>query len=66
MTDAHSGSDEPTEADGSTDPPTDRPGSALDSDRYAHLSLDDGAVVIYDRHEPDSWVQSAYHVEVGV
>jgi hypothetical protein len=40
--------------------------SALDSDRYAHLSLDDGAVVIYDREEPDTWVQSDYHVEVGV
>ena len=60
MTDAPSAADEPT------DPTPGRPVSALDSDRYAHLSLDDGAVVIYDREEPDTWVQSDYHVEVGV
>jgi hypothetical protein len=60
MTDAPTRVDEPTET---TDEP---PESALDSDRYAHLSLDGGDVVIYDRHEPDTWVQSDFHVEVGV
>ena len=59
-------SDVPSPADEPTDPTPDRPESVLDSDRYAHLSLVDGAVVIYDREEPDTWVQSDYHVEVGV
>lgn len=60
MTDTPSHLDEPTEA--TSEPPE----TTLDSDRYGHLSLDDGAVVIYDRQEPDTWVQSDYHVEVGV
>ena len=60
MTDAPSHLDEPTDA--TPEPPE----TALDSDRYAHLSLDGGDVVIYDRHDPDTWVQSDYHVEVGV
>lgn len=60
MTDTPSHLDELAEA--TSEPPE----TALDSDRYGHLSLDDGAVVIYDRQEPDTWVQSDYHVEVGV
>ncbi|WP_254839898.1 DUF7331 family protein [Natronomonas marina] len=44
----------------------DHPKSPLDTDRYAHLSLDDDAVVIYDREEPDTWVQSDFVVEIGV
>lgn len=65
MSDAPSDVDEPVVAD--TDAAeADLPESALDSDRYAHLSLDDGAVVIYDREEPDTWLQSDFVVEVGV
>ena len=41
------------------------PESPLDSDRYAHLSLDDDAVVIYDREQPDTWLQSDFVVEIG-
>ena len=48
--------------DESTDEP---PESPLDSDRYAHLSLDDDAVVIYDREEPETWLQSDFAVEIG-
>ena len=48
------------------DGPTDEsPESPLDSDRYAHLSLDDDAVVIYDREEPETWLQSDFAVEIG-
>lgn len=47
------------------DPPVDPPASVLDGDRYAHLPLADGSVVIYDREEPDTWVQSDYSVDVG-
>jgi hypothetical protein len=57
--------DTPPDGDGSTDEACDPPESALDTDRYAHLSLDDGAVVIYDREEPDTWLQSDFAVEVG-
>ena len=42
----------------------DPPESPLDSDRYAHLSLDD-EVVIYDREQPDMWLQSDFVVEIG-
>ena len=68
MTDTPSRADEPTDPtlDRPTDATLDRPESALDSDRYAHLSLDGGEVVIYDRNEPETWLQSDYHVEVGV
>ena len=48
-------------ADSSERPPE----SPLDSDRYAHLSLDDDAVVIYDREQPDTWLQSDFVVEIG-
>ena len=60
MTDAHSDVDEPSRD--AAEPPE----SALDSDRYAHLSLDNGAVVIYDRQEPDTWLQSDVVFDVGV
>ena len=43
----------------------DPPESPLDSERYAHLSLDDDAVVIYDREQPDTWLQSDFVVEIG-
>jgi len=69
MSDAPSDVDEPVVADtdaAEIDAEADLPESALDSDRYAHLSLDDGAVVIYDREEPDTWLQSDFVVEVGV
>ena len=47
--------------------PSDRPPeSPLDSDRYARLSLDDDAVVIYDREQPDTWLQSDFVAEIGV
>ena len=41
------------------------PETPLDSERYAHLSLDNGEVVIYDREDPDMWVQSDLVVELG-
>lgn len=47
------------------DPPRDPPASVLDGDRYAHLPLADGSVVIYDREQPDTWVQSDYAIDVG-
>ena len=43
---------------------TELPETALDSERYAHLSLDNGDVVIYDREDPDMWVQSDHVVEL--
>lgn len=56
-------SDTPSEpqAESTNEPPE----SPLDTDRYGHLSLDD-AVVIYDREDPDTWVQSDFVVEIGV
>ena len=56
-------SDSSTERD--VESTSEPPESPLDSDRYAHLSLDDDAVVIYDREDPDTWVQSDYFVEIG-
>lgn len=47
-------------ADARADPPE----SALDTDRYGHLSLATGEVVIYDRETPEMWVQSDFAVEV--
>ena len=46
------------------DPSERPPESPLDSERYAHLSLDD-EVVIYDREQPDMWLQSDFVVEIG-
>lgn len=48
-----------------TDPTEEPPSSPLDSDRYAHLTLADDAVVIYDREEPDRYLQSDFAVEIG-
>lgn len=46
--------------------PTDEPtASPLDSDRYAHLTLGDESVVIYDRESPESYLQSDVAVEIG-
>ena len=55
----------PEPEDGPTDESPKSPESPLDSDRYAHLSLDDDAVVIYDREEPETWLQSDFAVEIG-
>lgn len=52
-------------ADQSAEPTPEPPTSALDTDRYAHLSLGSGQVVIYDRDDPETWVQSDTFVEVG-
>lgn len=56
--------DTPSDADELPEP--ERPGSALDTDRYAAVALDSGSVVIYDREEPDMWLQSDVAVELGV
>lgn len=58
-------SNTPSSTDEGIEPPADHPGAALDGDRYAHLPLEDGSVVIYDREHPDTWVQSDYVVDVG-
>lgn len=57
--------DTPSTADGPSGDAPDPPSSALDSERYAHLPLDDGGVVIYDRRDPETWLQSDFAVEVG-
>lgn len=59
MSNVPADTDEPTRQ--STDPPE----TALDSERYAHLSLDNGEVVIYDREDPEMWLQSDVVVEIG-
>ncbi|MFQ3318980.1 MAG: hypothetical protein ACI8UR_002403 [Natronomonas sp.] len=61
-------SEAPSETDELPENPTDAPKppeSAIDSDRYGHLTLDSSAVVIYDREEPDTWLQSDFVVDVG-
>lgn len=58
-------SNTPAGEDEQVEPPSDHPGAALDGDRYAHLPLEDGSVVIYDRQQPDTWVQSDHVVDVG-
>ena len=57
--------DTPSAADDSFEGSLEPPESALDSGRYGHLSLDDGVVVIYDREDPGTWLQSDFAVEVG-
>ena len=52
------------DSDVAGEPTTEPP--ATDTDRYGHISLGDGAVVIYDRQEPETWLQSDFVVEVGV
>ncbi len=58
-------SNAPSDTDGSPRSSTDPPETPLDSERYAHLALDTGEVVIYDREDPDMWVQSDFVVELG-
>lgn len=58
-------SNAPSDTDESPDSPTEPPEMPLDSGRYAHLSLDNGEVVIYDREDPEMWVQSDFVVELG-
>lgn len=58
-------SNTPSSRDEPVEPPADDPGSIPEGDRYAHLPLEDGSVVIYDRQHPDTWVQSDYVVDVG-
>jgi hypothetical protein len=45
--------------------PVEPPETPLESGRYGHLSLDNGELVIYDREDPEMWVQSDHVVEVG-
>lgn len=58
-------SDAPSPTDELPESTTEPPKTALDSDRYGHLALESGAVVIYDREEPETWLQSDFAVEVG-
>lgn len=58
-------SNAPSDTDESPGPSIKPPETPLDSERYAHLSLDNGEVVIYDREDPDMWVQSDFVVELG-
>lgn len=53
----------PSRRDEATGPPAPEP--SLPDGRYAHLPLDDGSVVIYDREEADTWLQSDYVVDLG-
>jgi len=55
----------PADTDESPGPSTEPPETPLDSERYAHLSLDNGEVVIYDREDPEMWVQSDLVVDIG-
>ncbi|QSG13286.1 Uncharacterized protein HSBGL_2892 [Halapricum desulfuricans] len=50
------------------DPPmtTDKPMTDADADgRYAAIETGSGETVIYDRDNPDAWVQSDYAVDIG-
>ncbi|MFW6018130.1 MAG: DUF7331 family protein [Halapricum sp.] len=45
---------------------TDKPVTDTDADgRYAAIETGSGETVIYDRDNPDAWVQSDYAVEMG-
>lgn len=57
--------DTPSPTDELPESKAEHPESPLDSDRYSHLTLEDGAIVIYDRESPETWVQSDVAVEVG-
>lgn len=48
--------------DAPADENADAPGP--ETDRYGHLSLNTGDVVIYDRDDPDTYIQSDYAVEL--
>jgi hypothetical protein len=58
-------SDTPSGPDELPEPTSEPPETPLDSDRYAHLSLDNGEIVIYDREDPETWLQSDFAVENG-
>jgi hypothetical protein len=58
-------SDTPSDSDELPEPMSEPPRSARDGGRYAHLSLGDGEVVIYDREDPETWLQSDFSVEIG-
>jgi hypothetical protein len=58
-------SNAPSDTDESPGSSTEPPETPLDSQRYGHLSLDNGEVVIYDRNDPEMWVQSDFVVKVG-
>ncbi len=34
-------------------------------DRYRSITTDGDGVIVYDREEPEAWLQSSYAVEVG-
>ena len=38
---------------------------ATQDERYAAIETGDGETMIYDRDNPDAWVQSTYAIEVG-
>lgn len=58
-------SNAPSETDELPGASTEPPETPLDSSRYGHLSLDNGEVVIYDREDPEMWLQSDFVVDVG-
>lgn len=43
-----------------SDPSTDRieESTASIDDRFASLCIEDGSVVVYDREDPDRWIQT--------
>lgn len=36
-----------------------------DDAQYGFFTTDDGGTVVYDRTNPDAWIQSSYAVAVG-
>lgn len=58
-------SNAPTDTDDGADSRIDPPTTPLDDGQYGHLSLDNGEVVIYDREEPEMWLQSDFAVDLG-
>lgn len=64
-TDVARGSDERTDFTPDSGAEIGPQAGPLDSDRYAHLTLADDDVVIYDREAPESWLQSDVAVTLG-
>ncbi|MFC7138113.1 hypothetical protein ACFQRB_19825 [Halobaculum litoreum] len=59
MTDDLPAADDSTATDDAADPQWRAdPADGVEADRYARLSLADGAVIVYDRTETDAWIQS--------
>lgn len=58
-------SNAPADADEPARQSAEPPETPLDTERYAHLSLDNGEIVIYDREDPEMWLQSDVVVEIG-